>query len=108
MTLSEKQCAPCRGDVPPLTSEAIGPLARELGGDWAVIESHHLEKRYEFPNFVEALQFVTRIGEVSEEQGHHPELELGWGKVVARIWTHKIDGLTESDFILAAKFDQVR
>ena len=104
--LSSKQCVPCRGGVPPLTAEEIQPLLAQLTG-WEVVQQHHLKKNYSFSNFAEALGFVNRVGEVAEEQGHHPDICFGWGKVEVTIWTHKIDGLTESDFILAAKIDQL-
>lgn len=103
--LSEKHCVPCRGGVPPLRGEELRALAAELPG-WTVAGEHHLEKQFSFPDFKTALEFVNRAGAVAEAEGHHPELCLGWGHVDARIWTHKIDGLTESDFILAAKIDR--
>ena len=105
--LSSKTCVPCRGGVPPLTAEEIQPLLGQLDG-WEVVRQHHLKKNYGFSNFAEALAFVNRVGEVAEEQGHHPDICFGWGKVEVTIWTHKIDGLTESDFILAAKIDQLQ
>ncbi len=101
--LPQQQCIPCRGGVPPLEGEALDALAKELGADWRVVDGHHLEKEYRFPNFVTALDFVNRVGGMAEEQNHHPDLFLTWGRVVVRIWTHKIDGLTESDFVFAAK-----
>ena len=101
--LAQQQCIPCRGGVPPLEGPALEALAEELGGGWRVIDGHHLEKEYRFPNFVTALAFVNRVGELAEQQNHHPDLFLAWGRVVVRIWTHKIDGLTESDFVFAAK-----
>ncbi|WP_425154754.1 4a-hydroxytetrahydrobiopterin dehydratase [Candidatus Palauibacter sp.] len=101
--LAQQQCIPCRGGVPPLEGAALEALAEELGGGWRVIDGHHLEKEYRFPNFVTALAFVNRVGELAEQQNHHPDLFLAWGRVVVRIWTHKIDGLTESDFVFAAK-----
>ena len=104
--LSSKQCVPCRGGVPPLTADEIQPLLAQLTG-WEVVQQHHLKKNYSFSNFAEALGFVNRVGEVAEEQGHHPDICFGWGKVEVTIWTHKIDGLTESDFILAAKIDKL-
>ena len=107
MSLADQQCTPCRGKVPPLEGEELSALEDRLGGGWRVIEEHHLEKEYAFSNFAEALAFVNSIGAVAEEQGHHPDLLLGWGRVKASIWTHKIDGLTESDFVLAAKFDRI-
>jgi 4a-hydroxytetrahydrobiopterin dehydratase len=104
--LAERQCVPCRGGVPPLTPEGIQPLLGELKG-WQVINQHHLLKIYDFKNFRESLNFVNRVGELAEEQGHHPDICFGWGKAEITIWTHKIDGLTESDFVLAAKIDRL-
>jgi 4a-hydroxytetrahydrobiopterin dehydratase len=104
--LANKTCVPCMGGVPPMELEKSRELLAELRG-WSIIDEHHLEKEFSFPDFKGALAFVNRAGQVSESEGHHPELVLSWGKVVARIWTHKVDGLTESDFILAAKFDQL-
>ena len=88
---------------PSLLLEFIDPADNFLG--WQVVDGHHLEKTYRFADFGEALAFTNRIGAVAERQGHHPDIHLTWGKVGVSIWTHKIDGLTESDFILAAKFD---
>ena len=104
--LSSKQCVPCRGGVPPLRGDEIQPLLTQLNG-WEVVLQHHLKKNYGFSNFAEALKFVNRVGELAEDQGHHPDICFGWGKVEVTIWTHKIDGLTESDFILAAKIDEL-
>lgn len=106
MGLSEKTCVPCRGGVPPLSRDEIAPLVAQVDS-WYVVDSHHIRKEFEFPDFLTALQFVNRVGKIAEEQGHHPDISLGWGKVVLTIWTHKIDGLTESDFILAAKVDEI-
>ena len=106
MELSKQTCVPCRGGVPPVKGEELTGLHQRLGGDWNVIEEHHLSKEYGFDDFAGALAFVNRIGAIAEEQGHHPDIYLAWGKVRVDIWTHKIDGLTESDFILAAKFDE--
>lgn len=105
--LASKVCVPCKGGVPPLKGRELDALRKELGNDWQVIEDHHLEKSYTFKNFREALAFTNRVGEVAEDQGHHPDITLSWGKVKLTIWTHKIKGLTESDFIFAAKADQV-
>ena len=104
--LAKRQCVPCKGGVPPLGEAEIKPLIVELGNDWRVVENHHLEKEYRFDDFRRALDFTIRVGELAEAQGHHPDINLAWGKVRLTIWTHKIDGLTESDFILAAKTDQ--
>jgi 4a-hydroxytetrahydrobiopterin dehydratase len=105
--LAAKQCVPCRGGVPPLPAAEQERLLRELGAGWRVVDGHHLECEFGFPDFVHALTLTNRIGAVAEEQGHHPDIYLSWGKVRVTIWTHKIDGLTESDFVLAAKIDQL-
>lgn len=104
--LALKDCVPCKGGVPPLEGEELTRLQKELDGDWDVVEGHHLEKHYRFPDFREALAFTNRVGELAEEQGHHPDIYLAWGKVKIEIWTHKINGLTESDFVFAAKADK--
>jgi 4a-hydroxytetrahydrobiopterin dehydratase len=104
--LAAKTCIPCKGGVPPLKGAELQDLERQLTG-WRVIDEHHLLKSYTFPDFVKALAFVNRIGDVAEQQGHHPDIHLTWGRVDVQIWTHKIDGLTESDFILAAKIDKL-
>ena len=104
--LSSKQCVPCRGGVPPLAGEEINKLLGQLNG-WEVVNEHHLKKNYKFADFREALKFVNQVGELAEEQGHHPDICFGWGNAEITIWTHKIDGLTESDFILAAKIDEL-
>jgi 4a-hydroxytetrahydrobiopterin dehydratase len=104
--LSSKQCVPCRGGVPPLRGEELERLRAQLNG-WEVVLEHHLKKNYGFANFCESLAFVNRVGELAEEQGHHPDICFGWGKAEITIYTHKIDGLTESDFILAAKIDEL-
>jgi len=102
--LASKSCKPCKGETPPLNEAQIAPLLNELD-NWEVIDNHHLTKPCTFPDFVSALKFVNDVGELAELQGHHPNIFLTWGKVQIDIWTHKIDGLTESDFILAAKID---
>ena len=104
--LAQKTCIPCRGGVPPLKGEELDALQEKLGNDWQIINEHHLEKEYIFADFRQALDFTVKVGEVAENQGHHPDIFLAWGKVKLTIWTHKIDGLTESDFIFAAKADQ--
>jgi 4a-hydroxytetrahydrobiopterin dehydratase len=105
--LAAQQCVPCRGGVPPLIGEELQDLHRRLGGGWELVGEHHLTKEYTFPDFRSALDFTNRVGEMAEEQGHHPDIELSWGKVRLTVWTHKIDGLTESDFVWAAKADRL-
>jgi 4a-hydroxytetrahydrobiopterin dehydratase len=104
--LATRQCVPCRGGVPPLQGDEITRLLSQLKG-WKAVNGHHLRKEYRFADFLEAQQFVNRVGDLAEEQGHHPDICFGWGKAEIQIWTHKIDGLTESDFILAAKIDEL-
>ncbi len=104
--LAQEICIPCRSGVPPLKGEELDALQEKLGNGWQIINEHHLEKEYIFADFRQALDFTVKVGEVAENQGHHPDIYLAWGKVKLAIWTHKIDGLTESDFILAAKADQ--
>jgi 4a-hydroxytetrahydrobiopterin dehydratase len=103
--LAAKQCVPCKGGVPPLAGDALRALVEQLGGDWKVVDGHHLEKTYRLRDFREALDFTNRVGEMAEQQHHHPDISLAWGRVGVTIWTHKIDGLTESDFVFAAKCD---
>jgi 4a-hydroxytetrahydrobiopterin dehydratase len=105
--LAEKDCVPCKGGVPPLKGNDLAKLAGQLNGGWRVINDHHLEKEYKFKDFRDALAFTNRVGELAEAQGHHPDIYLSWGQVKLTIWTHKNDGLTESDFVLAAKADKL-
>jgi 4a-hydroxytetrahydrobiopterin dehydratase len=104
--LAEKTCVPCRGGIPPLKGEQLAKLVQQLGGHWKVVDEHHVEKEYLFKNFREALDFTNVLGEIAEQEGHHPDILLTWGKVRVVIYSHKIDGLTESDLILAAKYDE--
>ena len=104
--LAAKTCVPCREGVPPLKGEELSTLQKQVDA-WNIIEEHHITKTFTFPDFRGALGFVNRVGELAEEQGHHPDISLAWGKVEITTWTHKINGLTESDFILAAKIDQL-
>lgn len=104
-SLADRQCVPCKGGVPPLTAVEIAPLLAQLEG-WSAVDTHHLEKTYKLKDFVQALALVNRIGAIAEEQNHHPDIGLAWGRVGVKIWTHKINGLTESDFIFAAKCDR--
>lgn len=114
-SLAERTCVPCRGGVPPLTQEQIAPLLAELEPGWAVSKRSDpkrgtveiLTRSYDFANFAEAIAAAVRIGEMAEEQQHHPDLHVAWGKLGVEIWTHKIGGLTESDFVFAAKCDQI-
>ena len=104
--LADMKCAPCRGGVPPLKGEPLEKLHR-IVPRWTVEKEHHIEREFRFPDFKQALDFVNRVGALAEEQGHHPDILLAWGKAGITLWTHKVDGLTESDFIMAAKIDRL-
>ena len=109
-SLADKTCVPCRGGTPPLKGKDLAEIHLQLGepSQWNVVNDHHLVRAYKFPDFRSALAFVNRVGEIAEEQDHHPDILLGWGKVEITTWTHAVDGLTESDFILAAKIDRLQ
>jgi 4a-hydroxytetrahydrobiopterin dehydratase len=104
--LADKQCVPCRGGVPPLKGKEVEDLKR-IVPTWNLVNEHHITREFKFPDFAKALAFVNRVGAQAEEQGHHPDIFLAWGKVGITLWTHKVDGLTESDFIMAAKIDRL-
>ena len=107
MKLAQRQCIPCQGGIPPLKGEALEMLLQELQNGWKMINEHHLQKDYAFPSYQEALRFTNLIVNLAESEGHHPELILSFRKVRVSYWTHKIDGLVESDFIMAAKSDLI-
>jgi 4a-hydroxytetrahydrobiopterin dehydratase len=104
--LATKSCVPCRGNVPALKGSELKALHSQVPR-WSVVEEHHLTRNFGFPDFKQALDFVNRVGAIAEQQGHHPDIVLAWGKAEVTMWTHKINGLTESDFIMAAKIDQL-
>ena len=104
--LADKKCVPCRGSVPPLKGEELKKIHDNVP-EWQVVSEHHLHREFRFPDFKQALEFVNRVGAIAEQEGHHPDILLAWGKVGITLWTHTIDGLTESDFILAAKIDRL-
>ena len=103
--LASKNCVPCRGGVPPLAGKELEAVAKQVP-EWKVIDGHHITRAFKFKNFVDALAFVNKVGALAEAQGHHPDIFLAWGKAEVTTWTHSINGLSESDFILAAKIDQ--
>jgi len=105
--LAEKECVPCKGGVAPLKGNDLDRLAGELNPGWKVVQEHHLEREFKFKDFREALSFTNKVGELAEQQGHHPDIYLSWGKAKVTMWTHKVDGLTESDFVFAAKVDKL-
>lgn len=103
-SLAERNCVPCRGGVPALSGAALESLSPQVP-DWKVVGGHHITRTFTFPDFKQALDFVNRVGALAEQQGHHPDILLAWGKAEVTLWTHAVNGLTESDFILAAKID---
>jgi 4a-hydroxytetrahydrobiopterin dehydratase len=105
MALADQKCIPCSGGVPPLGAEQIRKLQAEVP-EWTVVDNHHIRRLFSFPDFKTALDFVNRVGGIAEEEGHHPDILLAWGKADVTTWTHKVNGLTESDFVLAAKIDR--
>lgn len=116
VNLAQKKCVACEGGVASLQGEELLGFAKELGSEWKIINDHHLEREFIFKlerefifkDFKQALAFTNQVGAIAEEEGHHPDLSLGWGKVKITLWTHAVDGLSENDFILAAKINQLR
>jgi 4a-hydroxytetrahydrobiopterin dehydratase len=104
--LENRKCVPCSGGTQPLKGDQLTSYARQAP-EWTVAEEHHLTRTFRFKNFADALGFVNKVGALAEEQNHHPDIYLAWGQATISIWTHKINGLTESDFILAAKIDAI-
>ena len=105
--LAKKECKPSQGGTPPLKGEVLKKMLNALGGGWQVLDEQKLEKEFKFPDFKTALTFVNRVGEIAEQQNHHPDIYFTWGQARLQIWTHSAKGLTENDFILAAKIDGV-
>jgi 4a-hydroxytetrahydrobiopterin dehydratase len=103
--LAEMNCSPCHEGGKPLEARKLQLLLHRIEG-WRLVEGRKLDKTFEFPDFESALDFVNQVGQTAQQQGHHPDLHLSWGKVAVETWTHKVDGLTENDFILAAKIDR--
>ena len=106
--LAKKECRPCDGGTPPLKGGALRQMQNQLGAGWQVADEQRLERQFKFDDFRQALDFTNKVGEIAEQQGHHPDIYLTYGEVRLQIWTHKIKGLTESDFILAAKVNEIR
>ena len=106
--LAERDCEACTSEDEPLEGEELTDLYEQLDtSNWAVVDEHHLESDYEFEDFRDALEFTKEIGELAEEEWHHPDIHLSWGNVIIEMWTHKIDGLHETDFIMAARMDRI-
>ena len=106
MSLADMKCVPCRGGTPSMEESRARELLKELSPGWELNQAEHLERTYSFKNFAQALEFANKVGAIAEEEGHHPDLYIAWGKCKVEVWTHKIQGLSESDFYLAAKADR--
>jgi len=106
--LSKKRCVPCEGGLAPVKGAELVDLVEQIGDRWIVVEEHHLEAKFSFDDFMQGLEFTNRVGELAEDEGHHPDILLSYGRVEIKLWTHAIDGLSENDFILAAKIDELR
>ena len=106
MSLADQRCVPCRGGVPPLEKARVEQLLGELEEGWRLNAAGHLERTYSFDDFAKAMAFANKVADIAEAEGHHPDLTIAWGKCTVEIWTHKISGLTESDFYFAAKADR--
>lgn len=107
-TLSQKHCIPCQGTVPPLSSAEIEHFLSALHDPWTLNNLGHLYQKYKFSDFKKAMAFANEIARIAEVENHHPDLKISWGACAIEIWTHKIQGLTESDFILAAKIEKIQ
>ncbi|HTT24348.1 MAG TPA: 4a-hydroxytetrahydrobiopterin dehydratase [Candidatus Sulfotelmatobacter sp.] len=105
-SLADKKCVPCRGGTPPLRGKELEEIHNSVPR-WTVTNEHHIHREFRFSDFKQALEFVNRVGELAETEGHHPDILLSWGKAEVTLWTHRVNGLTESDFIMAAKIDRL-
>lgn len=106
-SLAEQECEPCQGGVPPMESDEIQEYLDRVDDGWDAVDDHHIERRFEFDDFRDALEFTYDVGELAEEEGHHPDIYLEYGAAEVKFWTHKIDGLHEADFVMAAKVDEI-
>lgn len=105
MNIQESECQPCTQAVLPITGDDLTPLLAKISPKWRLIDDHHIENDYTFKDFRAALDFANRVGQIAEELNHHPDLHVSWGKVRVTTWTHKVNGLTQGDFALAARID---
>jgi len=107
MNLSNKKCTPCEGDVPPLSAGQVKEYKKYIKDDWAVSEDNKLSKEYLFVNYRHTMDFVNNVAKLAEKEGHHPVMHIFYSRVTIELWTHAINGLSENDFILAAKIDKL-
>ncbi|MGH9702876.1 MAG: 4a-hydroxytetrahydrobiopterin dehydratase [Candidatus Acidiferrales bacterium] len=104
--LAEKHCTPCKGGVEPMKGRELAGLIQYATG-WEAVNEHHLKRTFTFPDFKRALEFTNKVGALAEQEGHHPDIFLTWGKVEVTTYTHKIDGISQNDFILAARINKL-
>lgn len=107
ITLAEKRCVPCEGGVPTFTKTQITKYTHQLQKGWQVVGDKKLQKEFKFKNFVETMGFVNQVALIAQAEDHHPDMQVSYSKVVIELWTHAVGGLSENDFILAAKIDQL-
>lgn len=107
MGLADKTCIPCRGGTPPLSSEEVQDFLKKINLDWQVNQSGHLIRQFTVGDFKGAMLIAQSVAAVADEQNHHPDLHISWGKCLVELWTHKINGLSEADFVMAAKIDRL-
>ncbi len=105
MDLSKKRCIPCEGGIPPLKEDEIEELKENIKDDWLVVENARIRKEFFFVNYKQTMDFVNKVASLAEEEGHHPVMHVYYAKVDIELWTHSINGLSENDFIMAAKID---
>jgi 4a-hydroxytetrahydrobiopterin dehydratase len=107
MDLSKKKCIPCEGGIPPLTADQISEYRKQISGDWKVVDDNKITKEFFFVSYRQTIDFINQVANIAEEEGHHPVLHIYFGRAVAELWTHSINGLSENDFILASKIDKL-
>ena len=107
MDLGEKKCVPCEGGTPPLGADEIQELKQHIKPDWKISDNAMLSKEYKFVNFKHTMDFVNKVAELAEDEGHHPVMHVSYGKVGIDLWTHAVNGLSENDFIMAYKIDKI-
>lgn len=108
MKLSEKKCVPCEGGVPAFTKSEIKRYQSRLRKGWKIINDKKLLKEFKFKNFVETMGFVNQVALIAQAEDHHPDMQVSYSKVIVELWTHAVGGLSENDFILAAKIDMIK
>jgi 4a-hydroxytetrahydrobiopterin dehydratase len=107
MDLSTKKCIPCEGGIPPLTGKEINDYKKLISEDWKVIEDNKITREFYFVSYRHTIDFINKVADIAEKEGHHPVLHIYFGRAVTELWTHSINGLSENDFILASKIDKL-